>query len=1473
VFEDSQYTATPPTERPPRRGRRRSRARFAIFALLAGLAAPASWTAQASAAPLITSFSAGVLNDENVANPQTSDFYTQAGGHPDVAYTKFALNAAAREAEFVRVDLPAGLTVNPQAVPRCSAAAPSGCPSNTRVGTTNVTIANIPLVGKQTVTGAVYNMTPPGGAPSDFAFEVTVAALFTVRTDLIGGVRYYPSGGLPADYGNYFTISNISNLLGTQLEKSELIFWGAPEEHNGGGAADNAFLTNPSTCSGPQTTRIFASTYAPVTTGTASYTTPVGATGCEQEPFAPTISVTPNTTQREQPDGVAIDLHVPQDPKPSGIASSHLREASVALPVGMSLDPSAANGLQACTDAQFRAATNEALACPAASQVGTVEISTPVLGSALTGGLFVGQPLSSDPSSGQEYRLFLDAENAAAGVKVRLVGAVRADPVNGRLTSTFSEQPQVPFTDLKLSFKTGAGALLANPPGCGAATTSTTLIPWSGQSSATPAGAFTVDSDGAGGACPSPLPFAPTALATPSSTTAGASTHLAFDISRADGEQALGSLSTTLPAGMLADLTGVTLCAEPAAAQGSCPAASQIGTVAVTAGTGPSPLGLTGTVSLTGPYEGRPFGLSIAVPAVAGPYELGTVVVRAAVAVDTVGGRVTITAAALPTIVGGVPLRLRTIHLVIDRAGFLLNPTDCTTTAITGSLGSTSAAVAPYSSAVQMTACSSLGFSPTLTFTPTTTERDAATGLAVDLKLPSGSSDLASAVVQLPPGLTLNPAVATGLQACTDLQLAIGTVSAVACPMASRLGTVEIDTPLLPGPMSGSLYLGAPLSLDPASGQEYRLFLDAESAAYGLSVRLAGQITADPASGRLTVTFPSTPPIPFTDLELDLAGGPRAALANPPGCGPVGFASKLDPITGSAATPAGGFTIDRDGSGGACPPSAPFAPTAVASAVPSTAGAASAFTLDVTRPGGQQYLAGLQTVLPPGLVGRIAAFAECPDGAAGSGGCPASSRVGSALVGVGAGPSPLQLPGTVYLTGPYEGAPFGLSVAIPAEAVGPFDFGTVVVRARILIDERTARVSVVSDPLPTIVGGAPLRLQTLAITTSPAFTVNPTSCVPANVETRLSSTAGTIAVEPAPFTASGCDTLAFAPSMSATTSAQASRAAGAPLQIDLAYPSGGGANLASVAATVPSQLPVRQGTLKQACPEATFAAAPAACPPGARVGSATVLTPLLAQPLSGPAYLVSHAGAAFPDLDLIVEGDGLRLALRGRSDVRSGVITTTFAELPDVPLSRFTLTLPMGPYSALGAGGALCGEALSMSTVLVGQNGARLARQVPVAVSGCAGAASGSGARLARLRIAPARFAAASRGASIGKPPSRRRTGRRSPSPPGGTTISYLDAGAGAATLTVLRPGPGERRGGRCVARAGHRRRPGRACTMLRPLGSFTHADGAGANRFWFTGRLRGRKLGRGAYRLEVTARYAGGRRSAPLLGSFSVRG
>ncbi|HWJ51453.1 MAG TPA: hypothetical protein VNR42_10550, partial [Solirubrobacteraceae bacterium] len=1140
-----------------------------------------------------------------------------------------------------------------------------------------------------------------------------------------------------------------------------------------------------------------------------------------------------------------------QDQKPADVATSHLGNATVTLPSGMSIDPAAAVGLQACTDVQFAAGTTSAITCPASSVVGTAEIDTPILAAPLTGSLYVGQPQEGNP-----YRIFLDAGNATAGVDVRLVGSVVANASTGQLTADFPNNPQVPFTDLKLSFKTGANALLANPLACGLATTSTTLVPYSSNAPATPASSFAVDDNGAGAACPKPLPFAPGAEASVSSTTAGASTSLTLHVARGDGEQTLANVSTRLPEGLLANLSKVTLCPEPQAGQGTCTSASQIGATTIAAGAGPSPLQLSGTVYLTGPYNGSPFGLSVVVPAIAGPYDLGTVVVRGAVAIDTVHGQVSIVTDPLPTILQGIPLRLKSVSVAVNKGGFLVNPTNCNATAITGVVSSTGSQTQPFSSPLQITGCEALEFAPTFSATPTSTQRDSPTGLAVDVHLPANSPTLRSALLALPAGLSINPSLANGLQACTDAQLGAGTNNPVTCPAASAIGTVEIHTPLLSTPLTGSVYIGQPLSDEPESGQEYRLFLDAENEVDAISVRLIGSLAANKSTGQLTATFADTPPIPFTDLKINLDGGARAPLANSPVCGAATLIGTLTPSVGVVAELPSAYAVDANGEGEACDPTQAFDLSQSAESTPATGAAATTFTLHLARTDGRQYLSRLTTTLAPGLLGKIASVAPCPESEANAGSCPAASQVGTVEVAAGSGSTPLELPGMVYLTGPYEGAPFGLSIAVPAEAVGPFDFGTIVTRAKLAIDEHTAQVSVSTDPLPTIVGAVPLRIKELTIQVSRnGFMLNPTDCAPSTIATQLSSTAGAGQAISTPFAASQCGSLPFSPSIASTTSVQSSKATGVSFHIELDLSGAHEANTASIATTLPTQLPARLSTLQKACLQATFAASPAACPQASLIGEARVDTPILPGPMTGPAYLVANGGGAFPDLYLNLAGDGVRIVLHGHTDIKSGLTTVTFPTIPDVPVSRVSLSLPQGPDSALSANGALCGETLTMPSTITAHNGKQLTLHTSIAVTGCANAAGGRAA-LTHLKLAPRRFAAAARGASVtGVPRAHRKRGRwRKRTRKTGTIVSYIDTQTAVSHFAVLRQLAGETRGGRCLPIASHRRHHGRRCVRLRRVGSFTHRDRAGANRFQFTGRLGGHKLPAGSYRLEAAA-------------------
>jgi hypothetical protein len=617
-----------------------------------------------------------------------------------------------------------------------------------------------------------------------------------------------------------------------------------------------------------------------------------------------------------------------------------------------------------------------------------------------------------------------------------------------------------------------------------------------------------------------------------------------------------------------------------------------------------------------------------------------------------------------------------------------------------------------------VTGCDKVPFKPAATVIPATAQSDQPDGATVEVKVPQqagaseiNTADIRDAHVTLPEGLTLNPPAAHGLQACTSAQIAIGTAAATGnCPAASRVGTVTIETDLPPGSLTGGVYLGSPDG-SAITGPPYTVYLDAESE-YGVSVRLKGLVTPNPATGRLEATFTENPQLPFSVLRMSFNGGPLAPLANPLVCGSASGEGLFTPYTGQAAALSSSPFVTSG-----CPNPLPFSLGQGTQDASAAAGASTSYTLNLARGDGQQYLSQIKTVLPAGLVGLIPAVPLCGEAQANAGSCPSASQIGSATVAAGAGAAPYAFSGPVFLTGPYNGGPYGLSVVVPAVA-GPFNLGLVVARAAINVDPSTARV-IVTGSVPTIVKGVPLRLREISISIArPGFLRNPTNCGALTTDSTLTSTFNATQSLSSPFQVAACGALAFKPSFQASTGGRTVKVTGAGLRVSLTQ-GAGQANPKSVVVQLPKQLPARLTTLQKACPEATYAANPFSCPAGSLVGSATVATPVLPGRLTGPAYLVSHGGAAFPDLDLLLQGDGVRVILVGNTNIKGTITTSTFASIPDVPVSSFALDLPTGPHSALATNGSLCSAALLMPTTITAQSGAQIKQSTRVSVSNC----------------------------------------------------------------------------------------------------------------------------------------------------------
>ncbi|HEY2141917.1 MAG TPA: hypothetical protein VGG98_07655, partial [Solirubrobacteraceae bacterium] len=647
------------------------------------------------------------------------------------------------------------------------------------------------------------------------------------------------------------------------------------------------------------------------------------------------------------------------------------------------------------------------------------------------------------------------------------------------------------------------------------------------------------------------------------------------------------------------------------------------------------------------------------------------------------------------------------------------------------------------------TGCERLVFGPSITVSPDTSEADHPTGLTVDVKPPLGgleqlegfsSSDIRDTTVTLPPGLVINPGQAAGLQACQPPQDGLTTEAEKAegkendgppsCPLASKVGTVRAKTPLLEASaekeLEGDVYV---LQSNPPN-----LKLLAAFSADGVNVKLVLNVHLDETTGQLTTTVANVPEFPVNDFKLSFSGGAQAALDTPPQCGTYLATSDFTPwstpfVSDLATNASFGITA---GPGGAPCPSAPmpFAPSMVAGSTTDQAGGFTDFSLLLQRGDGQQRIEKLQFEAPRGLSGMISRVQLCDEPNANAGTCPAASHIGHAVVASGPGPYPLVLPQPgepelpIYLTGPYKGSPFGLSIVTPVLA-GPFNLGTIVTRARIDVDSHTAQITVTTDPLPQIVDGVPTDLRSIdAVIDRAGFMFNPTNCEPQAFSGTATSAQGAVAGISSRFGVGSCQSLKFAPKFSVTTPGHTSRANGAGLTAKLSYPSaaqGTQANITRVKVDLPKQLPSRLTTLQKACTAVQFEANPAGCPQASIIGHATVTTPVLPVPLTGPTYFVSHGGEAFPSLTMVLQGDGVTVDLVGATFIsRAGITSTTFKTVPDVPFNTFALTLPQGRYSALAANGNLCKSRLAMPTEFLAQNGLKINRSTPIGVSGCA---------------------------------------------------------------------------------------------------------------------------------------------------------
>ncbi len=781
----------------------------------------------------------------------------------------------------VVVDLPAGFAGNPQAMPLCRPAqfndlAGGSCPPSTQVGIarTEIPIASLPSGPPTLRPSPIYNLVPAEGETAAFGFYVA-----TVPVKIVAGVR------TDGDFGLRTTVSNISQA--STVFGQVLTLWGVPadpihdhERFIDGitmGATTNVppkpFLTLPPACRGEQVTTLRVRAWGSdewVTEQDVADDPDTGDTsgpkGCDKLAFDASLDMQPSDTRAGQPAPYTANLSAEFDDTPRGLGSAHVKDVSVTLPQGTSISPPNADGLQGCTPEQLKLGSTEDAACPEASKIGEVQVDTPLLARPLTGDVFLRQPTRD-----QLFAIAIVARGS--GLVIKLPGEIYPDKQTGQIVTQFRNNPQLPFTNMSLRFKGGPRAPLANPQTCGVHTTSTTITSWAGHSQ-TSTDSFTIDKGPDGGPC-RPLGFAPSFSAGSADPGAGASSTFSLTFGRSDADQDLSNITVQLPEGVTGKLAVAEQCPEALANAGACDESSRVGSVTVGSGGGSNPLYLNGRgVYLTGPYKGAPLGLVIVVPAIAGPFDLGTVVVRAAIHVDRKNASLRVAADPMPWILEGVPLRVRTVNVRMDRAGFMVNPTNCRAKTISGTIASTAGATAAVNSRFAAANCRSLPLKPRMVISigeRGRTRANSTVPFTAKLTQTPGQSNLKQVAVRLPYSLASRLEVINRSIGCTP-----EVFDAERCTVA--VGSATALSPLLRDPLRGNVYLVR----NPARRlPDLMVRLRAQGWASGIVIDLTGHVKIE-RDLTIRTTFEDIPDVPVTSFTLNLIPGRNGVIRTVP---------------------------------------------------------------------------------------------------------------------------------------------------------------------------------------------------------------------------------------------------------------------------------------------------------------------------------------------------------------------------------------------------------------------------------------------------------------------------------------------------------------------------------------------------------------------------------------------------------------
>jgi hypothetical protein len=821
---------------------------------------------------------------------------TQAGGHPDVAielewdnsevhegnYTSPSNECVCDDVRIITQHFPTGFIGNPHATPRCEIAefAQGRCPASTQIGVAEP-------FGPGELYVPMYNVTPHPDEASLTAFWAPLVA---------APVFVSLSSRTESDYGLDAESSPIFHPLAIPALGVKL--WGVPADpvHDperfipplkGFAACGSIFgcdevtgiaanippvpyLQAPTECGVPLTSTADLYYYThDIIHGEDAWPS---TTGCEQLTFNPSLTAEPTTEQADSPSGVDIDLKVPQELSPTTPSPSEIRASTTWLPEGFSINSSAADGKVSCSDADSAIGTRHAATCPEFSKVGSLELDSSALPVPIPGSIYL-----LDPRPGNRYRILLTANGF--GTHVKLAGSVFPNEDTGQIVVKFDELPQSPLTEFNMHFFGSERGLLATPTQCGEYTVESEFVPWDGslppQKSKSQ---FNVTSGPGGARCPpKPRPFSPQIQGGTANTTAGTYSPFSFRLTRADGQQDLSSIALLGPPGFLASLRGVPYCPDAALAAAadasytgaqelaapSCPAASQIGESTAGAGAGSHQVYLAGKVYMAGPYKGSPLSIAVITPVVSGPYDLGNVVIRSAVNVDPLTARVDVSSDPLPQLIDGIPLRLRTVQVDLNRPAFTLNPTNCDPFALESAIVGDEGAVANPQAGFQVANCSNLSYGPKLSLNLSGgLKRRGHPAIHAVLVTGANEANTRSVSVTLPrAGLLDNAHIGT---ICTRADFAAGT-----CPDGSQIGTATATTPLLDQSLSGGVYLRSSTHKLPDMVVDLHGQID---------VTLVGRV--DSVRGRLRTNFSTLPDAPVTRFVLDLEGGKKGLLIN-----------------------------------------------------------------------------------------------------------------------------------------------------------------------------------------------------------------------------------------------------------------------------------------------------------------------------------------------------------------------------------------------------------------------------------------------------------------------------------------------------------------------------------------------------------------------------------------------------------------